>query len=795
MPQPSKSPFISAPPELLRRASWIWPCCGFYDLVNRYAVFRKRVTLAHNPKRALAWITADQSYVLWVNGVLVTRGPARGFHSSWPYDEVDLAPFLHRGENVIAVRAFNPGRSCFTYRSEGFAGLLFAARLGRKVVVSDKSWRTRYQEGVRRDTVPYSMQLPGNQECIDLRTERPNWTQTGFNDCEWPMVEHVRAWNSPPYFRFEPRYVPQMSEGEPVVPKLIGKQSGQSKPGWLETRNLNTHRWEEGLGHETAPDLDSSGWIEIGASGEGGFQSFLFDLGKVRLGAPIIEYSKAEGGECVDLLLTEILEERRLCPLVDTENHCFVALACRAILDEGIDSHEFYHLLAGRYLVVTVRGTRAKMKIRLAFRPVGYPFEVKGRFCCEDPVLNQIWEACAHTQSICAMDAYVDTPWREQAQWWGDARVQSWNSFALSGDARLLRRGIHSIAQQTTPDGLTFGHAPTMAHNCVLPDFSLIWLITIWDYYWQTGSVEPFLTHRDRIDSILEYFRDASDGGEGLVRADSRYWLFLDWTDLPRTGRPALLSLWLVEALEKLGEVAAAAKQHTYKRQLKVWEKRLRAACSELLTPSGLVCDGLTQTGRRDSGTSVQSQTLAAMVGLEGFDRNRGIQDRLLPALREEKKVKSQPSSYWWVYPLRLLVREGYSSEVVDFIRKHWKPMAEFGSTWEGFTPRKGDWSFSHAWSAHPMVILNEAIVGVRQTGVAWKTAEFSPLLKYGECSSAIPTPKGVLKVDWRPDSRHGGVSLNLKVPQGMAVSASLPGIGSEEIEGAGSRNWRGLGK
>ena len=114
------------------------------------------------------------------------------------------------------------------------------------------------------------------------------------------------------------------------------------------------------------------------------------------------------------------------------------------------------------------------------------------------------------------LDAYVDTPWREQAQWWGDARVQAWNTFHLSGDARLFRRGIYQIGGQTTADGLTYGHAPTMAHNCVIPDFTLIWLVTQWDYYWQTGDLQPFRDQRAVVEGVLAYFA-AHTGKNGLV--------------------------------------------------------------------------------------------------------------------------------------------------------------------------------------------------------------------------------------------------------------------------------------
>ena len=96
-------------PSGFRGAAWIWADNPWWDLYNCYALFRKTFALGSAPRKAMALVTADQSYRLFVNGTYVTRGPARGFQSHWPYDEMDLAPWLRAGENVIATRAYNPG--------------------------------------------------------------------------------------------------------------------------------------------------------------------------------------------------------------------------------------------------------------------------------------------------------------------------------------------------------------------------------------------------------------------------------------------------------------------------------------------------------------------------------------------------------------------------------------------------------------------------------------------------------------------------------------------------------------
>ena len=66
-------------PAPLKQAKWISLAGdgGLFDTTNVFTLYRKKVDLKNRPKRAIAYITADQSYVLYVNGELVSRGPAR----------------------------------------------------------------------------------------------------------------------------------------------------------------------------------------------------------------------------------------------------------------------------------------------------------------------------------------------------------------------------------------------------------------------------------------------------------------------------------------------------------------------------------------------------------------------------------------------------------------------------------------------------------------------------------------------------------------------------------------------
>jgi len=73
--------------------------------------FRKTIDLADRPTRFVVRVSADNRYRLFVNGVSVSIGPARGDLLHWRYETVDLAPYLRAGRNVLAAVVWNWGET------------------------------------------------------------------------------------------------------------------------------------------------------------------------------------------------------------------------------------------------------------------------------------------------------------------------------------------------------------------------------------------------------------------------------------------------------------------------------------------------------------------------------------------------------------------------------------------------------------------------------------------------------------------------------------------------------------
>ena len=763
---------------ILPSALWIWPTVHHFDIHNDYALFRKRIVLDAKPTHAPTLITADQSYQLHVNGHYVCRGPARGYQHSWPCDEIDLSPYLRAGENVVAVRAHNPGFSTFQYLSQGWAGFLFMGRWGTHEIVSDTTWKTRRQSGLKRDTPPSSFQL-FCQEHVDARLEADDWADPGFDDADWGVPFANRAWNSPPWHDLEARGVPMLHE-ETIIPlRLLGSATGLSSPGADTARNVVEPCRNEPLGHASLPDGDPER-IVVPASDSEAYSSFLLDFEKTRIGNLTLHVEGAAGGEIVDAVFVETLDQATLAPHL---HQLQVSLGSRLVCRAGTTRHTFYHPYGFRYLMLRVRNATVPLLVRPSLTQIGYPLGDAGRFSSSDAGLQKIWEACAWTQRVCSLDAYVDTPWREQAQWWGDARVQAWNTFHLDDDARLLRRGIASIAGQTTPDGLTYGHAPTVAHHCVLPDFTLIWILTLWDHYWQTGSLEAFHSHRDTLRRALDYFRSHTDPANGLVGKDPRHWLFLDWADLFQEGYPTVLNLWLLLALRKTERLALLAGDAPLAGELAAWSATLSSTLRGLVDADGLLHDGKTWDGNLVPDRSIHSQTLGLMTGL--LDAATALPP-LLRFVRGEETPKAKPSGYWRTYLFSVLDAAEHGGAVVDHIETAWKEMAEHGTTWSQLKEYGGDHSHSHAWSAHPLYHLMQIVGGLRQREAAWREIEFRPLFRGDSASCRIPTPHGFLASSWeRKDDRY---RVTLTVPPGVVARVVLPGIGEERS--AGTHSW-----
>ena len=790
----------------LAAARWIWVDKGYEDPVNQYVQFHRSVPVAAVPEQAAAAITADQEYQLFINGRYVTRGPARGYQSHWPVDVIDLAPWFRAGENVVAVIAHNPGVGTFKYRSAGHAGFLFAIELDDQAVVTDRNWRCRRDPARLRHTPKLSKQL-GFQEQIDLRADDRSWMTCATDelDADWikPTAKH---YGSAPWHTTEARGLPQLTRDVTPYAKTVGAatfpiaasvsarfpHTAPMRPTALHRDKLTAAHWSK-----APPTSVTNGATTLDTSTVEDQQAHAvtLDLGRASVGELLIEVEHAAGGEVLDVLFAETIDPAGAPHLPDPNAPNRIDMATRIILSAQHGRHEAFQVIGHRYATLVLTGPSPALRMHIAHRETRYPLETTGTFACDATRLQQVYDISVYTQRNCMLDAYVDTPWREQAQWWGDARVQAWNTFYLANDPRLLRRGLRQVGdpEQAVPNGLTYGHAPTIAHDCILPDFACIWLLTLWDDYFQTGDPHMFAELWPRVDRVVQYFESFGIADGQLVGADPRYWLFLDWTPgLPRTGQPALLNMLLLEALESVAALVDLANPGGTSDRIKPLAATLRKTIDARLWDGqlGRYRDGIAPDGEPFSSTCLHTQVQAVLCGLRPEMHAALGRDVISPFLRGATQEPAEPTPYWMTYIYEAARRLGLAHEVIEHLANAWAPMIEHGGTWERFVAPGGGSSGSHAWAAHPTHHLPRMIGGIVNEAPGWRRIGFQPLVTCPLCTSAqttVPTAHGLIQAEW---SRAGQVAtVELHLPEGVEADIRLPGV--KESISAGSRRWR----
>ena len=111
---------------------------------NVYGVyhFRKSFDLEVVPSRFIVHVSADNRYKLYVNGKLVSLGPARGDIYNWSFETVDLAPYLRKGKNTLASVVWNYAeRKPVAQISYDQTGFILQGNTGDEAVVNtDTTW-------------------------------------------------------------------------------------------------------------------------------------------------------------------------------------------------------------------------------------------------------------------------------------------------------------------------------------------------------------------------------------------------------------------------------------------------------------------------------------------------------------------------------------------------------------------------------------------------------------------------------------------------------------------------------
>ncbi|MCC7494924.1 MAG: hypothetical protein IT204_21415 [Fimbriimonadaceae bacterium] len=772
-------------------AHWLWaagPRQQYRQYTNTYALLRCQVDLPAAPRQALVKVTADTRYRLLVNSQSVLRGPARGYPRSWPYDQMDLTPFLRPGANVLAIVAHCVGDDTFQSEFDGRPGVLLEGAvtlLTGDVVRLDThplTWEAHDAVAWRQHVGRFSVQTGWQEDC-DLTALPAGWLLPGPVAGFGPPAD-LGPHPQPPWMELEPRGLPLLKVTELLPEAVVGVFHTASAAGWREVVDLSeplvSEDWQA---DPRGVDLDGD-VLTVDAPGDDRAVAVVFDLGLTCLGYPSVGILRGGDGLVVDLAYAE-----RLLPsgFIATRPPAWTQPrhVDRFRVGPAGGAGEVFGLRGTRYLAVILRGGAGEVLLR---RPrlaeISYPAEQRGLLQTGDEVLDRVWKVGLTTLRRNMTDAYTDCPWREQAQWWGDARVEFLINAYTLGDTAVLARGIRQAAQSQLSNGLLYGVFPGKA--AILPDYNFVWVETLWDHYLHTGSDQLLRQWADVLRRNLAWFREHTDAS-GLLDPPDGTWLFLDWANVYKGKYSTVYNLRYLQALHAAAQVfrqigadvdadacvgrgmlvALALTQRVFDRQSGRWH------------------DGyVAETGERLPQLSAHAQALAILLGLEPQTHDRLCREVLLPVLRGERADVIEPSPFFSAFVLEALLQCGYDEAVLDIIRRRWGAWLAAGHrTWPELWHSDEVWndSLCHAWSGSPTWLLSQLLLGVTLLEPGWRRIRIAPRRAgLTQVSGAVPTPAGEVLVSWRV--HHAQWQIRVQVPQGATALLDLGEHGREEL-------------
>ncbi len=675
---------------------------------NCHLYFRRDFDLAHAPRAARLHVTATDRYCLFVNGEYLGRGPERCDARFQSFDTYDLAGRLRAGPNSIAAHAYFYG--CPThFAKDGRAGFLAQLEEGtaggwRPVVATDTSWRVLPARGWRKEARPTGI-LVGITEVFDARLDPADWMRLSCDASGWPQAVLVPLpsgqWCSRPF----PRTIPFLAEEE-ALPKevlaageVLALDDSRIAADIAELlareipEPLRHARFAHGMCLLNPKAAAAGDVVASAATSNHDVASDLFD--GIRDPFVLLDFGRqvnafprltveGEDGSIVDVAYGEQLVGGRIAPLIGSTR-----AADRYILREGLQTIEAFEYKSFRYLQLTVRTSGAPLLLhRVAATTLRYPATVRGAFECSEETLTRLWKACVATTDLCTDDAFMDSPFREKANWIGDGSHALLGAFAAWGDVAVIRRYFDLVRQGSLGDGMLRMHYPgsdaadPRTHIvAMIPQHALVWAMRVAEHYRLFG--DPTLL-RSLLPTLrdLDGWCDRHRNGDGLLDR-LPYFCWLDWTPTDIRGINFGTNAFALRLLDDLVFIEDALGNTA---QSACWKRKavaLREALRERFWDErrGLYLDSLY---RREL-TGVASELgngLALLFGIATPERT----ERIAAALLARDSGLAPCTPLFFHYVPQGLFSAGQHQRGLALMTRRFAPMMRASQTlWEGW--------------------------------------------------------------------------------------------------------------
>ncbi len=740
-----------------------WSGNGNFDGADcRVQHFRRTFDLDKVPESFKIRVSADNRFILYVNGALVARGPARGDFFNWHYDTLDIARHLKSGKNAVAALVWNAGSFApLAQFSRKTAFILDGETPAEDFLATPKNWKMK--ESAAYKPLPVRGLYAGAGDFIDGEKYDWNWTLPEFDDSSWYRAqarEHAYTRDSP-YgaigYCLSPRKIPRMQETQIRFAQIRRAEGISGALNFIEggkplcvPPNAKCKILLDNRVLTTAyPVLITSG-------GKGSRIA-------VKYGEALFD-SKGKKGDRGDIEGRDFEPNRTLSDV---------------FLPDGGKGREFSTLWFRTYRYVG-------LEIETGAEPLSiddfyglftaYPFEEVGKFLSNDKSIDKIWEVGWRTARLCANETYFDCPYYEQLQYVGDTRIQALISLYVSGDDRLMRQAISAFNASRAYFGLTRSRYPSSLDQFI-PPFSLYWIQMLGDFAMHRDDPAFVAENLQTVRTVLDWFFKRLDPEKNILKPRLPFWNFADWSVSDPATKGDNSTGW-VRGAPPESESAGSA----------INTLHLALACRDAASLMRRMGDI-----RSAKEYSAAADKIAGAVRERCFDKSRGVfvdfegaksssqhvnimailagavegdEARALLKKTVSDKTLTQCTFYYRFYLCEAMRKTGLGGMYVGQLG-YWRDMIKIGLTTfaENPEPTRSD---CHAWSSSPNYHLLSLVCGIAPAEYGFKSVRIEPNLGgLSEVFGRVPHPLGIIEVRVKKNI-YGMCDADIILPKGL---------------------------
>lgn len=748
--------------------------------------FKCALTLAAVPQSYVVRVSADNRFLLYVNGKRVGDGPARGDLTHWRYERFDLAPLLKAGDNLITATVWNWGvyaavaqftdRTAFLLESEATGADGISTR-GEK-----DGWMVEVEPGrqpLGRATVTFQDYMasgPGEQ----LDAAKYDWGWQDAKDAGGAWVAAASPMRDSIYGGVNRAHSADETGDNPwgLVPDGLPHMEYAGIDAGAIVADTSAGPLDR-LPGEIQTDIPFEGFPR-GARNVGSHThlNLLLDRKTLTTAYPELTVSGGKGSKIV-LTYSEALYDKNghKGDRDDVADRRALGLTDSFLPDGG--EHRTFEPLwwrTWRYLDLDITTGDEPLTLEgLKAEFTAYPFEERAKFTSSDPELAKIWEISWRTARLDAHETYMDTPYWEQLQYVGDTRIQALISYAVAGDDRLAQQALRAFDDSRMPEGLTRSRYPSSLPQTI-PTFSLIYVDMLHDYWMYRPDADGLarkLVPGTR--GVLNWFA-GYEQPDGLLR-EVPWWSFIDWVQDGQTiptyaknGESCMTTLEYLGALGDAAELETAVGDPVLAERYKTRAAHVRAG---IYAQCWSAERGLLAETPEQKGFSQQANILGVLYDVIPKEYQQEVLRKLLaiePGTTPDGVLSA--SYYFRFYLARALDHAGMADQYLESIEPWRKLLALHFSTWPEVPGNTR--SDSHAWSAHPIYDLLTLVAGIEPASPGFATVRIAPHLgDLPGLKASFPHPQGMIEVEYR---KTGPQSPNVKGGSAFHAEITLPG-------------------